>query len=243
MQGHVIGLVPWMNSYGPTGFHNFFPFSIRKYLKKQTNKSIDLAIGPRYMIMHTFFAFSIKPSPDQYFESLNNKVYKIITTQRNTSDLEDININYETEKIYKNMSALDLAANTNNFDVVHFLLKKKKLDINKIYSDKSVLHYAIEGGHNEMSKYLLYNGADPYDVDKYGFNCFDKANFRGNYEFSKIVEILKNKKQIKKEEKQFIIKAEFNDLTPSNLVSVHFNQNLQDPTSFDLKNFNLYLIK
>lgn len=62
--------------------------------------------------------------------------------------------------------------------------------------NKSALHLAVEYGNVMTIKYLLNNGADLEKRDSFGFDIYEKAEYRGYYDFKKIFDYFKNNKAL-----------------------------------------------
>ena len=188
---HTLGFYPFQGIFFPTGYHNLFPEFIRPYIPTHRNSIFPFFTPLSLSYQNVPYAIGIKGTPDQLSNSTKSKIYKIITTNNNINDLFDINnFDFEKEEIFDLMPALQLASYLNSFEVAHFLINKAKVDVNSKQKSngKTPLHYAVESGNELMIKYLINNGADIYETDCYGYDIFDKAEFRGYYNLKSILE-------------------------------------------------------
>lgn len=241
------GFYPFNTQFFPTGWHNLFPHSIRKYISKNSSGLQEITFLPTLDNI-TFSPYSVKHSPNQLYNSKRNKIYKILTTHMNYDILETLNLSndyIENEIIYNDMSAIQLAASMNCLPALHYFIKKIKVDVNSHSGPfyKTPLHLAIEYNNELATKYLLANGADPYETDAFGFNSFDKAEFRGNYEFGSKYEKLMNKIKNKSENSLNKIKEiNMKEVKPSDLIVFTFKRNLNNDF-IDINNLNIYISK
>jgi hypothetical protein len=262
---YMLGFTPFQNAYLPSGSHNLLPVQIRKYLPKPFDYSLNTFFSSHLFCFNIpYFPITIKPTPNQIFNTSRNKIYKILTSHKNINDLENMNISeLEKEVIFNGFNSLQLAASTNCVEALDYLIKRKKLDINSKFGkyEKTALHIAIEYGNLLSIKYLLANGANPNELDYYGFDAYDKAEFRGNYTFRDLVNKLNlfkknklenNKSQINKlhdKNNIYITSYDKSDwytssmTKPSSLIKLHFVENITDSDYIDIRNFQLYFLK
>ncbi len=252
---NFLGFNPFQGFLCPTGFHNIIPEVLRPYIPTHKYSILPIFTPLSIQPYNINFSLGIKAPPDQIFNSERNKIYKIITTGKNINNLFDIAFDY-TKEIFDGMSAIHLASHLNNFEVVHFLINKEKIDINmKSPLGKTALHYAAENNNDLMVKYLLNNGADVYETDMYGFDILDKCEFRGLYSLKSNIEkmieknlIIKNK--TKSNMNYYIESPQVNTKDrqlPSSLVMKHTyaigNNDVNRNKSFSvyfLKDFYIY---
>lgn len=188
------GYMPSQRSLFPTGNHNIFDFKTRKYIPHQKNYTMNLFFNDTLATKITSYPFTIKSTPNQVFNSIQNKIYKIATSGFYINDLEKIkDFDFENEVIYNDMNTAQLAASCNNYEVLHYLIKNNLIDVNYHTGkyDKTPLHLAVEYDNDLTIKYLLANGANPNEIDSFGFDSFDKAMFRGNKKFDSTVKSMK----------------------------------------------------
>ncbi|CAH8287563.1 unnamed protein product [Schistosoma turkestanicum] len=138
-----------------------------------------------------------------YFYNFLNKFKSSFTSKQNSTPLETITIMNSDEKITKLINSNTSRIQTPENNVIHHLklLKDNELfklpysilqheaiiDIiqnNSLPFDASdnvanrLLHYAVEYGHIDLVKWLLYNGADPNYVDESGNQPLHSAVIR-----------------------------------------------------------------
>lgn len=240
----------YQESLFQTGFHNAIPEALRPYIPKY-DKSINPLFSPILLNKLLTFTLGMKSTPDQLFNSDRNKIYKIITTGSNTNNLMDIsNFDYENEEIFDGMTALGLAASLNNIEVLHYLINVSKINVDsKGRYGKTPLHLAAEYGNELAIKYLVFNGADVDEQDCYGFDVYDKAEFRGYYEYKDLIKKILDKKNSKIEEKSkklnFYIEKPSkpnNRTLPSQILHTHFYGAQDENHKFISKSFSLYFV-
>lgn len=257
---YQLGFTPFQNAYLPSGSHNLLPLQIRKHLPKHFDYSFNNIFSSQLFCFNLhYFPLTIKPTPNQIFNSSRNKVYKIITSHKNINDLENLkDFDFENEVVFNGLTALQLAASTNYVEALDFLIKRKKINVNSHSGkyDKTPLHLAVEYGNMIAIKYLIANGGNPNELDAYGFDSYDKAEFRGNYQFRDLVYKInqykksKNQKEIKNLNSKIMISQKnendlnwYNNVKPSSLIKIHFVENILEPDYIDLRNFQLFFLK
>lgn len=258
-----LGFIPFKGILFPTGWHNAFPDQMREYIPVYTDTCSPFFSLSGFSVL-TYYPLGIRKYPDHLFNTPLNRVYKAITT-RNIRELETIDdFNFESE-VFQGMNALQLAATLNNYEAMHYLLKIKKVEINKKFGPygKTALHIAIENGNDLAALYLLNNGANIRLRDKFGFNSYDKAEYRGYYQM--IDKLKKYEEQIKRDksklankdapnikpdtnkqnQKTEIIENPFDKSTeryPSDLHCLHFFED-REKECIDVDNLSVYFVK
>lgn len=145
-----------------------------------------------------------------------------------------------------------MACALNLIEPIHYFTKNG-IDYEKSHGpfNKTALHIAVEYGNVIVIKYLLNNGADIQACDEFGFNVYEKAEYRGYYDFKPIFDHFKNQSKLKKanfaSESKEISENTIRKITkPSDFLEmVIYNdiklQKIEDPwkTRFDLNKFGL----
>lgn len=191
------GIFPLEGTMFPFGFHNAIPNFMRPYIYYYPKTNIPLPhFGMDWGNYHVY-PLGMKAIPNRQFTSKNRQMYRAIIDS-NFSGIEKlINSDFDFEKEIvipeHGLTSLGMASSLNLIEVVHYLTKRGVDFEYKIGPyKKTALHFAIENGHELLAKYLLNNGADMNSEDVFGFNVYDKAEFRGYYHFKEFLDYFKN---------------------------------------------------
>lgn len=195
-----LGFMPTEGYFAPKGIQNFIPEKLRPYIPTYPKTVSPFLLSFYDLANHCFYPLGMKYMPATKFTSLERQMYKAIID----SDIEEIerltekeNFNLESAIVLKdfNFTALGLACALNLMEPIHYLIKYKNVNANKEHGPygKNALHIAVEHGNLMAAKLLLNNGADIFQKDMYGFDIYQKAEYRGYYEFSKSFDYFKNK--------------------------------------------------
>jgi hypothetical protein len=191
------GVFPLEGTMFPFGFHNAIPNFMRPYIYYYPKTNVPLPhFGMDWGNYHVY-PLGMKAIPNRLFTSKNRQMYRAIIDS-NFKELERIinsDFDFEKEVVIPDsgLTSLGMAASLNLIEVAHYLTKRGVDYEHKIGPyKKTALHIAIENGHELMAKYLLNNGADINSEDVFGFNVYDKAEFRGYYHFKQFLDHFKN---------------------------------------------------
>jgi hypothetical protein len=256
---NALGVFPFEGSLFPFGFHSLFPNFLRPYIPYYPKTNIPLPYYGMEWGNYSIFPFGMKTIPSKKFTSLNKQLYEAILD----SDFYEIDkiicdgFDFEKEIIIPELSlnALGMAVSLNLFEVVHYLTKR---GVDYEYQigpyKKTALHIAIENGNELMAKYLLNNGANINARDCFGHDVYDKANFRGYYEYKRFLDYFKNnpKQRVKDDYDEYkytreIILEEMDTLSfkPSQLLEFSIKNKLKNSRDtkhkIDLDKYEFYL--
>ncbi len=191
------GIFPFEGSIFPYGFHNAIPNFLRPYMLYHPKTNIPLPYFGIDWGNYPIYPLGMKALPNRFFTSLNRQMYRAIIDLDFTKIelLCDSNFDFEKEILIldSGLTPFGMAVSLNLIEVVHFFTKRGidyELPIGPY--KKTALHIAIENGHELMAKYLLNNGADINAVDSFGHDVYEKANFRGYYDFKPFLDYYKN---------------------------------------------------
>lgn len=220
-----LGFYPIDGYNCPTGIHNIIPEFLRPYIPTFKN-----TFSPFF----SFYDFSrpdlmplgIKLFPDRYLISQKRKLYNLIV-KFDIQELEKfLEKEKENSKILEGiilddfqLTALGLSCVIGNIEAVHYLLLKGvNIEQKNGTTEKTPLHLAVENNHELLVKFLLAHGANPHSEDKYGFNCYDKAENRGIYNMKNILNASKAMKHFNNAnmEKKDVIETFNKNLTNEN---------------------------
>lgn len=252
---NFIGIYPFQNVLFPGGMHNAVPEFLRPYYPKH-KKSIHSILSPIGMTEKNYrYTLGIKSTPDIVYLNKKSKLYKIITSNQSINNIlsnafQDFDFN---QNLIDNKSAIHLSASIGNFEIIHYIINKKLVDIDlkEELTGKTALHYAIENGNELMSKYLIKNGASVYETDIYGYDIFDKMEYRGLYKMKDKIEKFINrsyKYQWKENKLNFYIENinEFyseRPFKPSEICQVSIYGRLKNIDLKNIKSFSVYFTK
>jgi ankyrin repeat protein len=156
---------------------------------------------------------------------------------------------------------IGMACALNLLEPTHYLLMRGA-DLEKAHGPykKTALHVAVEQGNILMVKFLLKNGANIEAKDIFGFDIYEKAEYRGYYDFKRVFDYFKDNddnnlkgtidyeklKQIynsNKDKKNLILDdfkpSDMLELTVVNDIKLEKNLNKVDEARFDLEKFSI----
>ncbi|MCQ2821174.1 MAG: ankyrin repeat domain-containing protein [archaeon] len=111
-------------------------------------------------------------------------------------DMKDLNVNY---KDFRGNTALHMASANGHSEMVLYLLKELKCNINETNnSNSTALSWAALNGQKDVVNILLNNGADTTIKNKSGKTASEEAYNSGYYEISEsiiTVELKQNKEK------------------------------------------------
>jgi len=146
-----------------------------------------------------------------------------------------------------------MAASMDLVELIHYLtLRGADYEFKMGMFEKTALHIAVEHGNELATKLLLNNGADITQKDYFGFDVYNKAEYRGNYHFFPILDYFKNKKRERKvidyEEKRYCGPFKVEELDtglmkfrPSQMLEYHYNKNADTSNKINPDQFMFYI--
>lgn len=194
---YSLGILPYEGSIFPYGFHNLIPNSLRPYWPTIPKTNIPLPHIGNDWGNYPVYPLGMKALPNRQFTSLNRQMYRaIVDLDFNKIDRiansQDFDINKDVVLPDFEYTALGMAASLNLIEVVHYLTKRGVDFEHKIGPfEKTALHIAVESGNELLAKFLLNNGADINAKDKFGLTVYDKAEFRGFYDYKSFFDYYK----------------------------------------------------
>lgn len=190
-----IGFWPNQDSILPKGYHNMFPEEIRPYIP-----TYPMTVNPFLLTYYewsflTIYPLGMKAFPDHLFTSDKRKMYRAIlnTDIKEMERLLDKGFDMNQEVVpHYGYTALGMAAALNLLESIHYLtLRGANYEHPIGRYKKTALHLAVEHGNELATKYLLNNGANVNTLDLFGFNIYDKAEYRGYYDYKRIFDYFK----------------------------------------------------
>lgn len=202
---YALGLIPFEGCIMPYGVNNAIPNKFRNYFFYYEKTNIPIPHIGQDWGNYPIYPLGMKALPNRQFLSKRRQLYRaIIDTDFDKIDkiAEENTFNLTSEILNPdlNLTAMGMATTLNLLEVVHYLTKRGVDLEHKIgpYC-KTALHLAVENGNELLAKYLLNNGADLTAKDIFGFDVYDKAEFRGYYHFNKIFDHFRDNSKSKKD--------------------------------------------
>jgi hypothetical protein len=245
-----LGFYPLEGYILPKGMHNAIPEILRPYWFYYPKSNVPL---PHTSDWSDFYLFTLglKAFPDYLMTSINRQMYKAIINS-NFEKIENIIDNglmdITKDVVLDNgMTALGMACALDLVEIVHYLTLRGVDYEHKIGPyEKTALHIAVEYGNEITAKYLLNNGANIKAKDKFGFDVFDKVEFRGYYNFKKFLNHFKDNPKERniidfdkyRYLKGFILE-DIDTITfkPSDLLEI----SIMNKDNINLDNFHMYI--
>jgi hypothetical protein len=190
-----LGAWPAEGSVFPTGIHNMIPHKVRNYIPMYDHSLVPIIWFYDHGIDVTFY-LGYKAFPDQVFTSDGRKMYKAIINRDFEAMERLINNGFNINEVVLSeygYTPLGMAASLNFVEVVHYLtIRGADYEQPNGPFKKTALHLAVEYNSELTTKFLLNNGADLKAKDSFGFTVYDKAEYRGFYDYKTIFHHFKN---------------------------------------------------
>jgi hypothetical protein len=253
------GIIPLEGSIFPLGIQNAIPDFLRPYIPYFPKTTVPIWYIGYNWGNYPIYPLGMKALPNRYFTSLNKQIYRAIIDSDFTKiseilDEKNFEITKEIVLPEYGMTAMGMACALNSIEMVHYLIKRG-VDVDYPIGPyhKTALHIAIENGHDLLAKLLLNNGANIEVTDGLGLDVYDKAEFRGFYDYKKFLDYFKenlhNKNSVPYDDYKYTRELILEDpmtinFTPSKLVEYSCNNKLNyssEKEKFSLDKFEFFM--